>query len=157
MPDDYRSRIQRLLVVQLDPSAADAIATLQRQHPEISVVVLDVRQDDGSSLSYRIQGQVSLFVQDHSQVQTIAWLRDQQINAAIFLMPKGRSPYVWAYRCYLAGIPIRIGLSQEFGGQILSHEIAPPDPSVDPHLYLLQASELTSTEVTLQEQIEAIL
>jgi hypothetical protein len=155
MPNDLLSTIQRLLVVQLDPSATEAIATLQRHHPEISVIVLEVQEDNDSRLIYRIQSQVPLTVYEPSHFQTIHWIRDQHLNAAIFLMPKGRSPYVWAYRCYLAGVPIRMGLSQEFGGQVLSHEIAPPDSGVDPHLYLLQASGWISADVAAQNQIEA--
>lgn len=145
MLSDRLSTIQRLLVIQLDPSAAPAIADLQ-QHLDITIIHLEI-QEDGSRLRYVIHQRGPLSVYESSQSQTIEWIRDQQVDAAIVFTPSGRSPYVWAYRCYLAGVPLRIGLSQEFGGQVLSHEITPPgEDGGDRHLYLLRTCGLISTE-----------
>lgn len=47
-------------------------------------------------------------------------LRQLDFNAAIILTNNDESPYPFAYLAYLAGIPIRIGRSREFGGGILS-------------------------------------
>ncbi|NJL22052.1 MAG: hypothetical protein HC895_16540 [Leptolyngbyaceae cyanobacterium SM1_3_5] len=46
-------------------------------------------------------------------------------DGAIVLTAPMQSPYPAAYRCYLAGIPIRVGQSIEFGGGVLSHCIEP--------------------------------
>jgi hypothetical protein len=76
--------------------------------------------------------------------ELIQALRDRQFDAAVILTAPERSPYALAYLCYLAGIPIRVGQSREFGGGVLSHCIAPP---IDPvallqyHLHLFQSIE----------------
>lgn len=54
----------------------------------------------------------------------VDWLRQQRFAAALILTAPGQSPYTLGYLCYLAGIPIRIGRSQEFGGQVLTHCLA---------------------------------
>ena len=41
-------------------------------------------------------------------------------EAAIILTTNNESPYPFAYLAYLAGIPIRVGRSREFGGSVLS-------------------------------------
>ncbi|WP_035994327.1 glycosyltransferase family 9 protein [Leptolyngbya sp. KIOST-1] len=66
--------------------------------------------------------------------QAIAWLRHQQFDAAVILTAPGQSPYTLGYLCYLAGIPIRIGQSHEFGGQVLSHCSPPPGDGDCGHL-----------------------
>jgi len=55
---------------------------------------------------------------------TVDWLRQQRFAAALILTAPGQSPYTLGYLCYLAGIPIRVGRSQEFGGQVLTHCLA---------------------------------
>lgn len=55
---------------------------------------------------------------------TVDWLRQQRFAAAIILTAPGQSPYTLGYLCYLAGIPIRVGRSREFGGQVLTHCLA---------------------------------
>lgn len=148
MQDDWLSIIQRLLVIQLDTadSVRDAIATLQQHRPDMSLIMLEPQDDDGSSVSYILPGAMPLTVHDNAQHATVEWIRDQSVDAAVILTAKGRSPYTWAYRCYLAGVSIRVGQSLEFGGRVLSHCIAPSDASFDPHLHLLQACGLISTE-----------
>ncbi len=50
--------------------------------------------------------------------------------AVIFTSP-GQSPHADAYSCYLAGIPVRIGISAEFAGGVLSHWTKPL-PNIHP-------------------------
>ncbi|MBD1909210.1 MULTISPECIES: hypothetical protein [unclassified Leptolyngbya] len=153
MQDEWLSTIQRLLVIQLDTADAirGAIATLQQHRPDISLILLEAQNDDGSSVSYILPGEMPLTVHDNFQHATIEWIREQSVDAAVVLSARERSPYTWAYRCYLAGVPIRIGQSLEFGGQVLSHCIAPPDTTVsDPHLHLLQTCGLVATEALPQ-------
>jgi ADP-heptose:LPS heptosyltransferase len=85
----------------------------------------------------------------------IGTLQQQAFEAAIIFTGSGRSPYALAYLCYLAGIPIRVGQSSEFGGGVLSSSIAPPIETVSPsdyHLHLLQSigiiPELAITSTT---------
>jgi ADP-heptose:LPS heptosyltransferase len=56
-------------------------------------------------------------------IQAIA---EHQFDAALILAQPFQSPYSLAYLAYLAGIPIRIGHSREFGGSLLSHTVQPP-------------------------------
>ncbi|MDV2992466.1 MAG: hypothetical protein N4J56_002120 [Chroococcidiopsis sp. SAG 2025] len=42
--------------------------------------------------------------------------RQYKFDAAIILTNNNESPYPFAYLAYLAGIPIRVGRSREFGG-----------------------------------------
>lgn len=74
--------------------------------------------------------------------QTIRLIRQRQFDAAIIFTLCAQSPYPAAYVAYLAGIPIRVGQSQEFGGGVLSHWVKPcPDELnlIDRHLFLLQS------------------
>ncbi|MBD1874329.1 hypothetical protein H6F75_12615 [Nodosilinea sp. FACHB-131] len=71
--------------------------------------------------------------------QAIGWLRQGGFDAAVILTAPGKSPYTLGYLCYLAGIPIRIGQSSEFGGQVLSL-CAPPDQDGDALAALLRGS-----------------
>lgn len=54
------------------------------------------------------------------ELALIAKLREYAFDAAVIFTNPRESPYALAYICYLAGIPIRIGQSQEFGGGVLS-------------------------------------
>lgn len=58
-------------------------------------------------------------------LNAIAWLQQRQFDGAFVITAAGQSPYTLAYLCYLAGIPVRIGRSAEFGGQVLTHRLPP--------------------------------
>lgn len=77
-----------------------------------------------------------------AQIKLVKTLSDSQFNAAIIFSNNGQSPYPFAYLCYLAGIAIRIGLSPEFGGGVLSHCVKPSVVTDNPHLYLLKSAGL---------------
>jgi len=70
----------------------------------------------------------------------VAELRSLSCDVAVILTPVGQSPYSAAYLCYLAGIPIRIGCSLEFGGGVLTRWVKtlPEKEPVDRHLSLLR-------------------
>lgn len=70
-------------------------------------------------------------------------LSHKAFDAAIIFTHGRESPYPLAYICYLAGIPIRLGQSQEFGGSVLSHWIKPEKLTtqpIDQHLFLLESA-----------------
>jgi hypothetical protein len=78
----------------------------------------------------------------------IPLLRDHQLDAALILTVPAQSPFAWGYLCYLAGIPIRIGQSHEFGGGVLSTCITPPLETVsmtEYYLHLLRSVGLIAT------------
>lgn len=71
-----------------------------------------------------------------------AELRSRRFDAALIFTSFSQSPYPPAYACYLAGIPIRVGQSKEFGGSVLSRWVRPlPDGvhQVDRNLHLLES------------------
>lgn len=75
-----------------------------------------------------------------SLLALVAELRSLSGDAAVILTPAGQSPYSAAYLCYLAGIPVRIGCSAEFGGGVLTRWVKtlPEKEPVDRHLSLLR-------------------
>ncbi|EYB69152.1 hypothetical protein DEIPH_ctg011orf0136 [Deinococcus phoenicis] len=63
-------------------------------------------------------------------------LRAGRFDAALILTAPGDSPHGLGYLCALAGIPVRAGVSGEFGGQTLTRWLKParsgpgtPDPA----------------------------
>lgn len=54
-------------------------------------------------------------------------LRGGAFDVAVISTSFAQSPFPPAYACYLAGIPVRVGQSKEFGGSVLSHPV-PPAP-----------------------------
>lgn len=72
----------------------------------------------------------------------IEQLRQGHFNAVVILTSFSQSPHPVAYAAYLAGIPLRLGHSKEFGGFVLSDWVRPPADSthqVDRNLALVQA------------------
>ena len=70
-------------------------------------------------------------------------LRAREFDAAFIFTSFSQSPYPPAFVCYLAGIPVRVGQSKEFGGRVLTEWVkAPPDEmhQVDRNLFLLQSA-----------------
>ncbi|MBE9159300.1 hypothetical protein IQ265_21055 [Nodosilinea sp. LEGE 06152] len=107
--------LQRIIVFTQSPNSAPA--DLQHLCPQASLTVVDPAQ-----VAWLLLSQTSAPV---DWQRAIAWLRQQQFDAAVIFTAPGQSPYTLGYLCYLAGIPIRIGQSCEFGGQVLSH-CSPP-------------------------------
>ena len=61
----------------------------------------------------------------------VSEVRRRRFDAALIFTRAGASPYLAAYVCYLAGVPLRLGQSCEFGGAVLSHRF-PPEPGSGP-------------------------
>lgn len=119
---DQELTIRRLLVACLDqPETIEpALRVLRRSLPETQITVLNLVHEQPSAVL----------------LPTL----QQGFDAAIVFTADRQSPYPIAYLCYLAGIPIRIGQSLEFGGGVLSHAVKPSEATGgDRHLYLLQA------------------
>ncbi len=84
-----------------------------------------------------------LFIPIHDYLLLIGTLRECAFDAAMIFTAPFQSPFSFAYLCYLANIPIRLGQSLEFGGGVLSHCIKPPIEPVSLtkyHLHLLEAA-----------------
>jgi len=149
LPDSWQN-VQRILVIQLGALedimlTSSAIETLRSALPNAAITMMisqacsqraklpSVEQllDAGTTFtSSNIQQQMHL----------IELLSRSAFDAAIIFTNKGESPYPLAYICYLAGIPIRLGQSREFGGGVLSQCVEPSDIAINPHLFLLESA-----------------
>jgi len=73
-----------------------------------------------SRLVDRIISHTTTWQDPSEEKELVEKLRQLDFDAAIILTNNDESPYPFAYLAYLAGIPIRIGRSREFGGGVLS-------------------------------------
>jgi ADP-heptose:LPS heptosyltransferase len=83
-------------------------------------------------------------------------LRGRGFDAAVIFTSFAQSPYPPAYACYLAGIPIRLGQSKEFGGSVLSRWVRAPDDGmhqVERNLHLLQEAGFAVAERDLRLRV----
>lgn len=135
-------------IVHLNP----ALKQLQQTLPGTQITLLAVQNNQDTCLrtlepdselqSNSLEGALRRSLSLPQMIQTIA---DRHFNAAIMFTAPTESPYALAYLCYLAGIPIRLGQSWEFGGGVLSTCVQPP---IDPvplseyHLHLLKSANL---------------
>jgi ADP-heptose:LPS heptosyltransferase len=80
-----------------------------------------------------------------------------EADVAIILTSFSQTPWPAAYLCYLAGIPIRIGHADDFGGGVLSHPVAGPAPvhQVDRNLHLLEGIGIHSRGRALEVAVPA--
>lgn len=79
----------------------------------------------------------------------IQQLRQQPLDAAVILTAIDESPYPLAYVCYLAGIPLRLGQSQEFGGGLLSDWVKPqgqPSSLAAHYQFLLEQGSIAPSD-----------
>lgn len=57
------------------------------------------------------------------ELELVRMLESKRFDAAIIFTSFSQSPHGPAYACYLAGIPLRLGESKEFGGGLLTTEV----------------------------------
>ncbi|MBD0337396.1 MAG: hypothetical protein ICV62_18060 [Cyanobacteria bacterium Co-bin13] len=142
MPFEDWSTLRRLLVWSADSPKAlqPALETLHQALPETALTVLE----SPAAAPIPNLPQACPNAPPNDPLQAVQWLQQHSFDGAIIFSAPNQSPYPLAYLCYLAGIPIRIGQSQEFGGKVLSHCYESPDPleDVNPHVHLLRAAGL---------------
>ncbi len=124
--------IHRILAIDLSfkiKSIQSALVELRQRFSEAEIALLCASSISQTALSWAEIDQVlvhrsieetGLSTQPDRLLNLIEVLQIEQFDAAI-VFSNDRSPYPIAYLCYLAGIPIRIGRSIEFGGGVLSH------------------------------------
>jgi ADP-heptose:LPS heptosyltransferase len=74
------------------------------------------------------------------ELELVDLIHEKGFDAALIFTSFSQSPFPPAYCCSLAGVPVRVGFSKEFGGAILTHAGRPPEDSghqVDRNLALL--------------------
>ncbi|MGF1515267.1 MAG: hypothetical protein ACFB5Z_16425 [Elainellaceae cyanobacterium] len=120
--------VKRLLVVALDSADGIDIASIQSALPHVAVSGITVQQGRAESAI----ADWCFNSSSYTAAELIPQLQRHSFDAAIVLAAPNKSPYVAGYLCYLAGIPIRIGQSREFGGGVLSLTLPPTDDPLDP-------------------------
>jgi ADP-heptose:LPS heptosyltransferase len=74
------------------------------------------------------------------ETQAIDRLRRCELDAVVILTSFSQTPFAAAYACYVAGIRVRAGHEEAFGGGVLSHPIPGPAPvhQAERNLHLLR-------------------
>ena len=138
------SEARRLLVMRLDNigdvvMAGPVLRAIKENLPEASITLMAspggkvaapllpwvdeviswrvIWQDVGGKLSF----------DPARELQMIDTLKRGSYDAAVILTSFKQTPHPAGYACYLAGIPLRLGESKEFGGGVLTDEV-PPAP-----------------------------
>lgn len=164
LPERWR-HVRRLLVIRLDNIGdlvllSPSLRTLRESLPQAAITLMvspagsqvapllpwiddmlvhrAIWQDISGALPQSAEREMAL-VED---------LRTRRFDAAVIFTSFSQSPYPPAHMCYLAGIPIRLGQSKEFGGNVLSQWIKPlPDEThqAERNLSLLEAAGFSVT------------
>lgn len=88
--------------------------------------------------------------------ELIETVRDRKFDAAIIFTSFSQTPHPAGYLCYLAGIPLRLGESKEWGGGVLSTEVkSAPDEihQVERNLRLIESVGFQVSDRSLTIQI----
>jgi ADP-heptose:LPS heptosyltransferase len=88
----------------------------------------------------------------------VAELAGRGYEAAVLLTSFSQSPWPAAEICRRAGIPVRAGMSKEFGGTALTHWVPAPDDAlhqVDRALHLLERLAVPAAARTLHAAVPA--
>jgi ADP-heptose:LPS heptosyltransferase len=137
------AEVRRLLVMRLD-NIGDVLMTspvlraLEENLPEVSITLM--ASPGGSKtgpllpwvdevLPWRVLWQdLGRLPHDPAREwELIETLRQGSYDAAVILTSFKQTPHAAGYACYLAGIPLRLGESKEWGGAVLTDEV-PPAP-----------------------------
>lgn len=135
--------VRQLLVVRLDNLGDVVLCTpllraLRRSLPDARITLLaspagaaaapllpDV--DEVRTLRALWQDASGRLPFDPSREQAvIERLADDRYDAAVISTSFSQSPHPAAYACYLAGVPLRAGISADFAGGVLTHPVPPP-------------------------------
>ncbi|KAB8186505.1 glycosyltransferase family 9 protein [Microbispora catharanthi] len=134
---------------RLDLLAAPAGAAAAALLPEVDGVLT-------ASVSWQKTGGEEVPVTDDLDlVDRIGW---GGYEAAVILTSFSQASWPAAYLCRLAGVPVRVGMSKEFGGAGLTHWVpSPPDEThqVDRALHLLERAGVPPVEGRLRVRVPA--
>jgi lipopolysaccharide heptosyltransferase II len=171
--------VKRILAVRLDNIGdivmlGPALRTIRHSLPDASITLLASPAgsqvapmlpwiDEAivrSALWQDISGKTKVLPKE--ELKFVRQLREGHFDAAVIFTSFTQSPYPPAYVCYLAGIPIRLGHSNEFGGAVLSHWFKPPSMDghqVDRNLALLEAAGFSTAgnylELDIPDSLQA--
>jgi lipopolysaccharide heptosyltransferase II len=85
--------------------------------------------------------------------ELVDYLQQQNFEAAFIFTSFSQSPHAPGMICYLAGIPVRVGHSKEFGGSVLNLNAKPPEDcghQVERNLALLELAGIPIHDRSLE-------
>lgn len=94
------------------------------------------------------------------EIDLIETLRARSFDAALVFTSFSQSPYPPAYACYIAGIPLRVGQSKEFGGSVLSQAVQPPSDAMhqaERNLHLIERAGFSVQRRDLELRIPPVV
>ena len=156
LPSTWQN-VRRLLVIQLGDLedvvlTTPALQMLARFAPSAVITLMATQAGSQLALQLPCVDQILLYegagfksLNAERELALIELLSRSAFDACVIFTNAGESPYPLAYICYLAGIPIRLGQSQEFGGSVLS-EWVKSKRSEDQHLFLLELAWFPSAQ-----------
>lgn len=129
--------LQRIRAALMD---AEITLLISAYLPDEKSICFPFEEEMGGSVN-RVIPYATNWQNPAREKELVEKLKQFGFNAAIVFTGNVKSPYPFAYLAYLAGIPIRIGRSREFGGSVLSHTIKPLDDLLNgnPYLHLLDS------------------
>lgn len=143
-PSSWQCVRQLLAIFPGDAAVPIVLQKLRQCLPETEITLLVPSSEAASGLAGEVlvHPAVGDIIQTAPLIQDlISTLRRYQFEGAIIFTRPSQSPHALAYACYLAGIPLRLGQSQEFGGGVLSHWVQSSPQQVhnlDYYLFLLE-------------------
>ncbi len=140
-------QVKRLLVGQMGDGQAvaaiePALVRLHQTLPQTEITLLTAPEGQAVGACWPWVKHHLVWQPTDSPLLLVHRLASSGFEASIIFTQPGESPYPLAYLCYLAGIPLRLGQSWEFGGGVLSPAVQPPialEEDRDRHLHLLEA------------------
>lgn len=123
-----------LLLILSSQNLNPILFSLEDALPKTQIELLILNWDHQVSFNlFKVQTTRNLLThqaQGNSLKDLIEVIKERAYYKAIILTNPAQSPYTLAYLCYLAGIPLRLGQSQEFAGGVLSTCITPPKDNI---------------------------
>lgn len=158
MQPEIRGDLQRILAIRLDNIGdvvllGPALRALKENFPaaQLTLLASPAGAQAASLLPWLDEVRVLRAVwQDASNALTqdpareaalVEELRHAEYDAAFIFTSFSQTPWAPAYACYLAGIPVRVGQSREFGGSLLTHWVKPAEDGLhqaERNLHLLR-------------------
>lgn len=92
--------------------------------------------------SWQVAGRAAPAPDPDAELELVGRVAAGRFDVSLIFTSFSQSPWPAGYVCLLAGVPVRAGLSKEFGGALLTHWVpAPPDElhQADRALHLLAA------------------